>query len=192
MRYQQLLALIDQYNQQDPNQETIEGTSIAKEVLYSQRMAAQLSQFRPVAQEALKIAVYAQHIGRWEIARTDFPEGRLGYLNWRKQLAQHHAKITGQLMAQAGYSDAEQARVKDIIQKKNLKSDPLSQDLEDVACLVFLEYYLAPMLAKHSDEKLIPAIQKTWRKMSAESQHQALAKTYTARLRDLLERSLEQ
>jgi hypothetical protein len=46
--------------------------------------------------------------------------------------------------------------------------------LEDVICLVFLEYYLEEFAAKHDEEKLIDIIRKTWNKMSPAGHEAAL------------------
>mgnify|MGYP001764314984 CR=1 FL=1 len=53
-----------------------------------------------------------------------------------------------------------------ILEKKLLKKDAETQLLEDVICLVFLEYYLDPFVHKHDREKLKNIILKTWNKMS--------------------------
>ena len=46
--------------------------------------------------------------------------------------------------------------------------DPETQCLEDVICLVFIEFYLAEFAVKsgYDEAKLIDIIQKTWVKMS--------------------------
>lgn len=191
MRYHQLIEKIDQINNSDPNRENLDGKSVAKEVAYSHRMRDRLQSFYPDAPEILKIAVYAQHINRWQIARNAYPMDRQGYLRWRSDLADHHAQLTGQLMTEVGYSDEEIGQVRSIIKKKNLKTDVLVQTLEDVACLVFLDYYLAAMMTSHSEEKLISVIQKTWQKMSDAGRKRALEIDYTAAQRDLLERALQ-
>lgn len=171
---QQTLALIDDANQQDPNQTTINGQTCANEVLYSQRMQQCLAEFAPEASELLKIAVYAQHIQRWQIVRSDYPMDKAGYKKWRTDLAIFHGEKTAQLMAQTGYSSEDQQRVKDILLKKRLKADAEVQTLEDVACLVFLQHYLTAFAAKHTEEKLVDIIRKTWNKMSPQGHCAAL------------------
>lgn len=108
-----------------------------------------------------------------------------------KDLAEHHAQLTAKLMAEVGYSNEEISLVKSIIKKQNLKTDPLTQTLEDVACLVFLEYYLAAMMTNHSEEKLTVVIQKTWRKMSEAGQKSALEIDYTEAQHALIEKALK-
>lgn len=190
MRYNELLNRIDEINRQDPNQEQLEGQTVAKEYLYSQRMADCLHRASPDAPETLKIAVYAQHINRWHIPRVDYPAGREGYLRWRRELAEHHARLTADLMRQCGYNDSEISEVCDLIRKKALKSNPQSQTLEDVACLVFLEHYLGGMMKSHSDEKLAAIIGKTWKKMSENGRKQALKIDYTVAQRAVIEKAL--
>lgn len=163
---QTVLDAIDELNTQDPNTEMAEGVNHPKELLYSQRMSKQLLAFCPEASELLQIAARAQHIQRWTLPRSDYPMDRSGYKQWRTTLAKFHADTTADLMATAGYSEADQARVKFLLQKKSLKTDTEVQTLEDVICLVFIEHYLTRFAEKHSEEKLIDIIRKTWAKMS--------------------------
>ena len=170
----QAFAAFDKANQEDPNQETVNGKSHPKECLYAQRMTERLNVFNPEASAALQLAARSQHIQRWKIARKDYPEGRQGYKRWRSDLAKFHADTAGNLLADLNFDEETIARVKDLLQKKQLKRDPEAQALEDVICLVFLEYYLEDFATKHSEEKLIDIIQKTWRKMSEQGHAAAL------------------
>jgi len=174
-RLEAVLATIDSENQQDPNLVDHNGSSIGKELLYSQRMSERLNTFAPDAGELLKIASRAQHIKRWSLPRKDFPMNREGYKTWRTELAKFHAQTTAELMASAGYSADEQARVGELLQKKQLKRDAEVQALEDVICLVFIEHHLEDFATKHEEPKLIDIIQKTWRKMSENGHSAALA-----------------
>ena len=124
--------------------------------------------------ESLILAVYSQHIQRWKIARDTYPMNRKGYKQWRQRLALFHAETAATVLAGLGYEQETIARVQYLLQKKGLKRDEDSQTLEDVACLVFIEHYLAEFADKHSEEKLIGIIQKTWRKMSEKGQQTAL------------------
>lgn len=159
--FQQVIKLIDQANSNDPNTEQWQGQSYPKEQLYAQRMSTQMDKFAPQASELLQIAARAQHIQRWTIQRADYPEGRVGYKHWRTELGKFHGELTGKLMLQAGYTQDDADRVAFLLQKKQLKHDTEVQTLEDVICLVFLEYYLDAFAEKHSEEKIISIIQKT-------------------------------
>jgi len=54
-----------------------------------------------------------------------------------------------------------------LLKKERLKADPDAQLLEDVVCLVFLQYEFADFLKQHEVPKLINILQRTWKKMSA-------------------------
>lgn len=174
--FNRCVALFDAANAQDPNIEQWEGAPIAKELLYAQRMSKTLLAFAPDASYALQLAARAQHIERWTSPRSNYPEGRTGYKQWRSELLLYHARRAGELMAQAGAQAEGIARVQYLIQKRSMARDPETQCLEDVICLVFIEHYLAEFAAKsgYDEAKLIDIIQKTWVKMSPRGQAAAL------------------
>lgn len=178
-KFQQASEWIDAENAQDPNVEIQESLSFPKELLYSNRMYAKLMDFQPNASEEVQIAAKAQHICRWKIARESFPMDRVGYLKWREELKKFHAKTTATILEKAGYNEEFIARVSFLIEKKLLKKDEETQLLEDVICLVFLEYYLAPFVEKHDTEKLKNIILKTWNKMSEKGHQAALQINYS-------------
>lgn len=172
---QQTLAAFDAANAQDPNTEMVNGHAIAKELIYSQRMSEQLHKFSPRASVELQLAARSQHICRWKIPRSDYPMDRQGYKKWRLDLAVFHGETAGEIMQANGYDESAIQRVKDLLLKRSLKRDEEVQTLEDVICLVFLEFYLEDFASKHDEVKLIDIIQKTWNKMS-EAGHTAALK----------------
>lgn len=173
-RFETAIALIDKKNAQDPNIYEVAGFEYPKELLYSQRMTRKLLQFNPNASKALQIAARGQHICRWKIARNEFSMDRVGYLKWRETLKKMHAKTTGQILQQVGFDAQFVDRVQKIILKKLIKKNEESQALEDVICLVFLDYYFDEFAEKHSNEKVIDILQKTWVKMSEKGHKAAL------------------
>ena len=189
-KLQRVLQQIDAINKEDPNQEQVDGNSVAKELIYGQRMSLCLAEHWPEASEHLQIAIRAQHVKRWAIARSTYPEGKAGYLTWRKELGKLHAKTAQDIMLENGYDQDDAAQTASIIRKERLKSNPESQTLEDVACLVFLRYYFAPFAAKHDDEKVISIVQKTWRKMSNKGHEIALSLSLPEHLAEIVERAL--
>ncbi len=173
-RLNSTLAAFDAANLEDPNLELVDGRSVAKEWIYAQRMSAQLHKFCEAPSEALQLATRSQHIGRWKFPRSDYPMDRSGYKKWRLDLAQLHGDIAGDIMATQGYDENMIARVKDLLLKRSLKRDDEVQALEDVVCLVFIEFYLEDFASKHDEEKLIDIIRKTWNKMSTKGHEAAL------------------
>jgi len=160
------LAAIDAENAADPSRVTVEGAEQPAEVVYGRRMTAMLERIHPEASEALRIAVRAQHIRRWEVPRSSYPMDRPGYLRWRKDLGRKHADWTGAVLARCGYDETEIARVASLIRKENLRRDPETQALEDTAALVFLAHYAEAFAAKHEPEKVVSILAKTLAKMS--------------------------
>jgi hypothetical protein len=167
-------AWIDAENAQDPNSELYQSNSYPKELLYSNRMYEKLMDFYPNASEEIQIASKAQHICRWKMPRESYPMDRVGYLKWREDLKKFHAQTTAKILEKAGYSEGFIARVSFLIEKKLLKKDPETQLLEDVICLVFLEYYFDDFAQKHNREKMENIILKTWNKMSENGHQEAL------------------
>lgn len=185
-RLMQLIDLIDEANARDPSLEIEADSSHPKAWLYSQRMTKRLRSFCPEASEALQIAVHGQHIRRWEVPRDSFPDTRTGYLTWRTHLYGFHRDCIVELMTKLGYEIETMERVGRILQKRGMKSDPEVQTLEDVACLVFLEFYLDDFTTQHDHAKLVNIIRKTWGKMSEQAHSEALTLKYSATTQALL------
>lgn len=165
-RLDSVMAAIDAVNARDPTAIEAEGELLPRALIYGKRMSAVLDRFMPEAPEVLLIAARAQHIERWVSPRATYPEGRMGYLKWRKDLQQHHAIRCGELMRGAGYGEDDIEKVGALLRKERLKHDPLTQTLEDVVCLVFLQYEAREFIALHDDDKVRDILAKTARKMS--------------------------
>ncbi len=189
-KFEVAITKIDEENAKDPNQEYHEGQSMPKELLYSHRMSEQLNSFAPDAPETLQLAVRAHHICRWEIPRSSYPDDRTGYLQWRNALKSFHATKTADILDEVGYDASDIERVKFLIEKKQLKKDADTQALEDVICLVFLQYYAEDFSKKESEDKMISILRKTWRKMSKKGQEAALQLIMPSAVRALVEKAL--
>jgi len=171
-----VIKAVDYKNDQDPNKVTVDGDTIAKELLYSQRLTTWLNEICEAPSEELQIAARAQHLCRWMTPRADYPEGKKGYLKWRSELKTFHADMVTKMMAKARYSDNACNKVRELIEKKNYAKDPQGQILEDAVCLVFLEFEFDAFVKKwqYDDEKVIDIVQKTWAKMSEVGHEYAL------------------
>jgi hypothetical protein len=115
---------------------------------------------------------------------------RPGYLKWRADLKQFHAKKSGEILRATGYDDDTIRRVQDLNLKKNFPADPEVRVLEDALCLVFLEFQFADLAAKSDDEKMINALRKSWEKMTETARAEALKLPYDDRAKALLTRAL--
>lgn len=190
-RLDDAIRRFDKANAEDPNTELVDGREVPKELLYGQRMSARLEAFAPNAPETVQLAARAQHIRRWESPRDGYPEGRVGYLKWRTDLYKRHGEIAGAIMDEVGYEDVTVERVKDLLRKRGLKTDPDAQLMEDVICLVFLEHYFRGFAQKHDEEKIISIVRKTWNKMTEKGQESALRLDYAPEELALIERALQ-
>lgn len=176
--FQAAIVAFDKANAQDPNIEVSEGRDYPKELLYGQRMSNMQERYIPDASDAVKLAVRAQHIQRWKSPRSDFAMDKPGYMLWRTGLYKFHAETAGNLMREAGYDDEMIDRVKTIVSKKGLKTNPETQLMEDVADLVFIEHYMMGFASQHpeyDEAKWILIIKKTWQKMSPAAHEFALS-----------------
>lgn len=176
----------DEANAQDPHTETFQRKAYPKELLYSERMTEKLNSFAPGASEALQLTARCQHICRWRIPRETYDMDRVGYLKWRQDLKKYHAEKAATILQDVGYDEKTIDRVRFLLEKKKLKRDPETQTLEDVICLVFLEYYLEPFMEKHPDDKLVDILAKTWGKMSEAGRKAALKLPLSAKAQRLI------
>lgn len=182
--------LFDEANSKDPNSEVVNGKTYPKEALYASRMTDTLNKFELKASEALKLTARCQHICRWEIPRESYEMNRTGYLRWRQELKKFHAQKAKKILVDLNYDEAVISQVEFLLLKKQLKKNHETQTLEDVICLVFLEYYFEPFAKKHSDEKVINILQKTWRKMSEKGQQAALQLSFSEKSGNLVQKAI--
>lgn len=165
-RLSRALALIDAANAADPKGEAM---------VYGQRMSAELARLFPAASGVLQVAARGQHVERWLLPRSDYPEGKEGYHAWRREQGRRHADRVAGIMAEAGFGAEECERVGVLLRKEGIKRDPEVQDLEDVICFVFLKWYFSPFAAERDAEQTLDIVQKTARKMSAAGRARVLA-----------------
>ena len=162
------------------------------EYFYALKLYEWVKKLDPEANESLLLASRCQHIGRWEIARKSYPDGRVGYLKWRSDLSKYHAGIAAEILASAGYEEEVINRVKQIVLKQRLKSDTDVQTMENALCLVFLQYQYDDLIAKTTEEKMIDILRKTWAKMSDPGREAALSLQYSNVGRDLILKALKE
>lgn len=166
-------ALIDAAHAADPKR-AADGRPA--ELVYADRMEAWVARLDPAASPLLRLAARCQHLERFLVPRTTFPDGKAGYLQWRKSLYAKQAARARELLVTAGFSTTDADEAAAWVAKTALKTNPGTQALEDAACLVFLENEIAGFAAQHADyprEKFIDILRKTWRKMSPRGQELA-------------------
>ena len=189
-RFSRSIARFDEENRQDPNQVVVQGAAYPQELLYSFRLTDWVVRLHPDASEALLLAARCQHICRWTIPRSRYDMTRSGYLRWRTDLKQFHARKSEEILREVGYDEETITRVRELNLKKNLGRDPECQILEDALCLVTLQFQLADLVAKTEPAKMVEILRKTWKKMSPTAHAAALALSYTETEKELLSRAL--
>lgn len=158
--------------------------------MYARRMSQRLSCFAPGADEAVKLAARCQHIGRWEIPREKYPRDRKGYFRWRNEEKDHHARIAEKILRDCGYGDDMIEKVQMLLLKKELFTNADTQLLEDVVCLVFIEFYLEDFASRHDDEKVVDILRKTLRKMSERAKMTASEIHLSEKIHSLIKRAI--
>lgn len=190
-RFETALRRFDEENSRDPNFENFNGIAHPRELIYAQWLTDWVLRLCPGASEELRLAARCQHLCRWKIPRDSYPMTRPGYLKWRADLKRFHADRAGEILREVGYADLMITRVQELNLKKNFPDDPESRILEDALCLVFLEHQLADLAAKTADDKVITALQKSWKKMTPAAHVEALKLSYGAREKALIEQALK-
>jgi hypothetical protein len=165
-RYAVAIVDIDRANALDPNRVHVRGLELPLALAHGQFAAEWVASLHPDADELLLLAARAHHLRRWELPRSQYPEGKAGYLRWKRDQRQRHAAEVATLLAPLGYDDAEVAQVQAWIRRDHLATDPGSQAVEDAACLVFIETQLADVATKLDHDHLVEVIRKTAKKMS--------------------------
>jgi hypothetical protein len=188
-RLEAAFAHIDAENADDPNTIVVDGVERPKELVHAELMTEWVRRLDPGADDAQLLAARAHHLRRWTIPRQSYPEGRAGYLRWRKRLKDQQAEEVVALLAPAGYQPDEIERVQAIIRKEGLGRDSDVQVHEDALCLVFLETQALQLAGELGEQKTIDVLQKTMKKMSPAGIDAALALDVHPAVRDLVVRA---
>ena len=173
--YAHARELIDAAHAADPKRA---GDGRPAELVYAERIENWVVRLVPAAPPLLRLAARCPHLERWSVPRSTFPDGKIGYLNWRKSLYVKQAARAKELLLQAGAPAAESDEAYTWVSKSGLKTNAGTQALEDAACLVFLENEIADFATQHAEyptEKFVDILKKTWRKMTPAAQQAALA-----------------
>jgi hypothetical protein len=189
-RFDRAISAIDTANADDPIRITVRGEERPKELAHAELVTEWVQRLDSEPSEELLLAARAHHLRRWTIPRSSYPEGRAGYLKWRKALHEQHAKDVAGILRDVGYDDAAIGRVQDIVRKRRLGKDPDVQVLEDALCLVFVETQLHDLAARIEPDKMVDVIRKTLIKMSDPAKELALEIEIDPSDRELLDQAL--
>ncbi len=186
--FDRAVAEFDRLNGEDPTTVKIDGEPRARSLVHADHVAGWVERLSPEASEPLRLAARCQHLMRFRFPRSDFPDGRAGYLQWRKAAARFHAAEAEQVLKRVGYDTQVISKVRRIILKQGMNLDPDVQTMEDALCLSFLEHDFTKFIDAHPDEKVLHIVRTTWEKMSdaARAEAQTLSTTLSGRAATLL------
>lgn len=190
-RFATALRRFDEENARDPHTEQVAGIAYPRELLYAQWLTDWLLKLAPAASEELRLAARCQHLCRWMVPRDSYPLTRAGYLKWREGLKHFHAQKAGEILREVGYSEEVISRVQSLNLKKDFPQDAEGRVLEDALCLVFLERQFGDLASKTSDDKMINAVQKTWKKMTPAAHALASTLAYDPHALALVQKALK-
>jgi hypothetical protein len=106
-------------------------------------------------------------------------------------LKEFHAQTAGKILREAGYTAEIIQQVQDLNLKKNFPRDPESRVLEDALCLVFLQFQFAELAERMDDDKMVNAVQKSWKKMTSLAHQHAAALPFGPKEKALVLRALQ-
>jgi hypothetical protein len=190
-RFAAALRRFDEENSRDPHLAQASGETIPRELLYARWLTEWVLKLCPEASEELRLAARCQHLCRWMVPRDSYPMTRAGYLKWREGLRHFHAEKAGGILGEVGYPAEVVARVQSLNLKRDFPHDPEARVLEDALCLVFLEHQFSELASKTSEDKMVNAVQKTWKKMTPTAQAHALKLSFNQQEQALIEKALK-
>ena len=189
-RFERACSAFEAANSRDPRRIEDEGTRRPLQLVHAERVARWVERLADHPSEALRLAARCQHLERWTVPRDDFPEGREGYLKWRRALAKFHAARATEILQTVGYEADTIERVQRIVLKQGIKRDAEVQTMEDALCLTFLEHEAAEFAAKHDPAKVVAILEKTLVKMSDRGKEEAWRLELPAGVRAALDATL--
>ena len=160
------IEAIDAANAHDPTVVTVRGADHPLAQIHGTLAYEWVLHLHPDADDTWLLAARAHHLRRWELPRSDYDTGKAGYLRWKRDQRQRHARDVAVLLVDHGFDSATIERVQALVRRDNLAVDAGSQAIEDAACLAFVETQLADVATKLDREHLIDVLRKTARKMT--------------------------
>lgn len=183
------VAAIDAANDGDPERVTVGGQERPLQQTLGRIASEWVDRLDREAVPAQRLAARAHHLRRWERPRSDYPEGRAGYLRWRTAAKARHADDVVTLLGDHGWDDDTIAMARRLIRKEGLGRVPAVQTHEDAVCLAFLTVQLDEA-AELMGDKTVGVLRRTAAKMSPEAVAHAAALPLSAAGRSLLEAAL--
>lgn len=135
---------------------------------------------------ALRLCAHCQHLRRFAYPRSEFPEGRDGYLAWRRAAAKRSFVEAAGILRSVGAAEATIECVEAIMTKQGRRQNHDVQIMEDALCLAFFRLEAVAFAQKHPIDDVIRILKRTWLKMSPRAHALSLTEAYPAPLDALL------
>lgn len=184
---QRALDAIDDANRDDPGSHRGEPLAL----LQGRLADAWTRRLDPSASDAVRLAARAHHLRRWVVPRASYPEGRAGYLRWRRDQKTRHAAELTDILRSVGADTELVTRAAAIVAKKGLGTDADVQLFEDAVSLTFVETQLGATADRLDDPRMVEVIAGTLAKMSEAGRAAALTIPLDRRDGELLARAVE-
>jgi hypothetical protein len=184
------LDLLHAAHEADPRHRQTAAGSRPVESVWCEQVENWVRRLAPGASAALRLAAAAQHLERWRWPRSGHPEGRAGYLRWRREVARSQADRARRICLDAGGPETVADQVAALVRKEDLANDARTRVLEDAACLAFLELDLDDFAERHEDADVVRILTRTWRKMSDAGRAAATRLELSPRASGLLDAAL--
>ncbi len=165
-RAERAIALFDELNARDPVTLDVGGVAVPRELARADQLTQWVLRLEPEPSEALRLASRCQHLMRWTIARSEFPEGRAGYHAWRRHAARTHADRADAVLVELGYDPETRTELRRIVEKQGIARHRDVATMEDALCLAFLEHDLEAFAHERDDAHVIDVLRQTWNKMT--------------------------
>ena len=160
------VAAVDEVNSTDPRSITIGDVTGPQELVMGRRASEWVERLDEHPSAEQLVAARAHHLRRWARPRSDYPEGRSGYLRWRADAKRVHAAELAEIMTAAGASNDAIETTTSLILKVHLRTSSDAQVHEDALCLTFLEAQLDHTADRLGDDAVVDVLVKTIKKMS--------------------------
>ena len=165
-RFDQAIATFDKYNASDPHQEVAGDNSFPKESAIRsahERTAGPVCTGKRGGLAACRQKPAYRPLGN---SKGRIPSRQKGISAMKNAKKSTMRKLQRRIPSDCGYENEIIEKVKFLLLKKELHKNADTQLLEDIICLVFVQYYLDEFAAKHDDEKVVDILRKTIKKMS--------------------------
>lgn len=183
------LAALQRIASEDARMVEQAGVATPRELFDARARMTWLGRLEPQPSAALRIAVFAAHVGRHRLPRDARPPGRGAYLAWRREQKERQSELVAAVLGELDLPASDIARVRALVERRALRTDPEAQLVEDCACLSFLEHELEDFARGRDDAQLEDILRKTWAKMGARGRAAAAGIALPERLAGLVSRA---